>query len=331
MAFKDIKGQDRAVEFFRNSVNRERLAHAYLFLGPEGVGKTLLAKNLAKFLNCESPVKDGALLIDCCDSCISCRKTDGFNHPDVRWIEREGEARRISIDEIRLMQREMSMKAYEGKSKVFIILDAHNMSEEAANSLLKALEEPPPHCLIILTSADISGLLPTIISRCQIIKFYPLERERLKEILAHRYRISSDEVHFLSAQAEGRIGRALSLKDGDALSKKNRLIEQVCQSGRGLASINVFNIKDKKELAEQLGYLLNWFRDILIFKTGLPASNIINADRIEGIKSQAGLFSLEELEQIIDKIDQAHRLIEQSVNRKLALEVMLRGIAGCKK
>lgn len=328
MAFKDIVGQERAVEFFLNSVNRDKIAHAYLFLGAQGLGKTLLARNLAKFLNCEDPVKKGDLRLDCCDKCASCRKIDEFNHPDVLWIE-AGSSKRISIDEIRLLRREASLKAYEGKFKVFVILEVSNLTEEAANSLLKTLEEPPDHCLIILTSTNKSDLLPTIVSRCQIVKFYPLDRERLKEILTNQYSLKGDDVHFLAHQAEGRIGIALGAHADERLSRKNRLIEQVLQGKRRYPVTNIFNIKDKKELANQIRYLLNWFRDILVFKAGLPASGIINVDRIETIKSGTAKFDFQELEEIITKIDQAHRLIEQNVNPKIALEVMLRSLGRC--
>jgi DNA polymerase-3 subunit delta' len=334
MAFKDIKGQEGLVEVFRNSVNRDRLAHAYLFLGPEGLGKTLLAKNLAKFLNCENPVKEKwscsgheqDLVIDCCDRCVSCRKIEDYNHPDVHWVRPGGRSGRISIDEIRLAQKEISLKTYEGKFKVFIIQDAERMSEQAGNSLLKTLEEPPGKSLIILTCTNISGVLPTIISRCQIVKFRPLHYEKLKEILKNNYGFSPADVHFLVCASEGRIGQALSLKEQGAISKKNRIIDRVCQSGREVSSMDVFNIKDKKELTSQIRYLLNWFRDILIYKSGLPSSSIINADRIEKIKSRASLFSFRELEQIIVKIIKAHRLMEQNVNLKIVLETMLVGI-----
>ncbi len=339
MAFRDIKGQDRAVEFFRNSVNRDRLAHAYLFLGPQGVGKTSLAKNLAKFLNCENPLKrkcpcsghEQDLVVDCCDACISCRKIEDFNHPDVHWIEPGGRSGKISIDEIRSMQKEISLKTYEGRFKVFIIQDAHRMTEQAANSLLKTLEEPPGHSLIILTSTNISGLLPTTISRCQIIRFYPLEYERLKRILIENYRLQVNDAHFLSVASEGRIGRALSLKDQDTVSKKNRIIDQVFQTKQRLLANDIFNIKNKRELNSQMGYLLNWYRDILISKAGLSTSSIINVDRIKEIESRRSHYSLGELEQIIAKIDEAHRLIEQNVNPKIVLQVMLGSLAKCKK
>lgn len=331
MAFRDIKGQEGAVEFFRNSVNRHRLAHAYLFLGAQGLGKTLLAKNLAKFLNCENPIKEQDLLIDSCDACASCRKIDGFNHPDVHWIEPGAGLKKISIEEIRLAQKEVSLKSYEGKFKIFIILEAQEMTEQAANSLLKTLEEPPVQSLIILTSTNISALSPTIISRCQIVRFHPLQYENLKEILIQQYGLKSDDVHFLSAASEGRIGQALSLKSEDVMRKKNRIIDQVCQFRRRL-SFDVFNIKDRRELRTQIRYLLNWFRDILIFKAGgLASSDLINADRIERIKSVAASFSFQDLIEILTKIIEAHRLIEQNVNPKIALEAMLTGIVKCRK
>jgi len=330
MAFKDIKGQERAVEFFRNCVNRDRLAHAYLFSGFGGLGKTLLAQILAKFLNCENPVKKVSSLIDCCDSCASCRKIDSSNHPDVHWIEPVGRSGRVAIDQVRSMQKQISLKSYEGRFKVFIIQDAHKMTQEAANCLLKTLEEPPDWSLVILTATNISGLLPTIISRCQIIKFYPLNYDRLKEILKADYALDEGYLHFLSAASEGRIGRALSLKNEDSFVKKNRLIDKICAVERG-ASFNMFNIKDKKNLPTQIRYLLNWFRDILIFKAGAAAADVINADRIEDIKSWASIYSFDDLEQVIAKINTAHRLIEQNVNPKIALEVMLGEIAKCKR
>lgn len=339
MSFKDIKGQERAVEFFRNSVNRDRLAHAYLFSGPRGLGKSLLAGTLAKFLNCENPVKNGDLLIDCCDSCISCRKIDDFNHPDVHWIQAQKQSGKISIDEIRAMQKEVSLKAYEGRFKIFIIQDAQRITEQAANSLLKTLEEPPPLSLLILISTNMSGLLPTIISRCQIIKFYPLKCESLRKILIEDYGLDADNANFLSIASEGRLGEALRLREEDTLNKKNHIIDQVFRvtlerSGRvnrRTSCVEIFNIKDKKELAMQIKYLLNWFRDILIFKAGISTSNIINADRIERIRARSGAFSFQELEQIISKIDEAYRLIELNVNPKIALEVMLGGIEKCRR
>lgn len=327
MAFRDIKGQGVAIEFFRSVVNGNHLAHAYLFLGSSGLGKTLLAKNLVKFINCENPVKEAGRATDCCEVCSPCRKIQQNNHADLHWFEPTGASKRISITQIRSLQKEISLKTYEGKVKTFIVLEAQGMTNEAANSLLKTLEEPPQESLIILTATSLSGLLPTIISRCQVIKFFPLKSESLKEILSSEYKLDSEEVHFLSHQAEGRIGCALTLKESDALFQKNQLINRISQGNLRGSSANIFNLKNKEELCTQISYLLNWFRDILVFKVGFLEKNIINIDRIKMITSECNRYSFEDLEEIIEKIDQADKLIKQSVNPKIVLEVMLEGLS----
>jgi len=329
MAFSDIKGQETALEFFRRVVNGNHLAHAYLFLGPQGLGKTFLAKNLAKFVNCENPVKKDKLSIDCCESCISCNKINDDNHPDIHWVEPVGLSRKISITQIRALQKEISLKTYEGKFKVFVILEAEGMTTEAANSLLKTLEEPPQESLIILTATSVSGLLSTIISRCHLVKFYPLKHQRLKEILKKEYGLGAESVHFLSAQAEGRLGWALRLKEEEVMHEKNRLIERACQSRMRANAADIFTIKDKEQLRVQISYLLNWFRDILIFKAGLDEDSVINIDRLERIAKEAAGYSFEELEENINKIDQADKLIKQNINPKIALEAMLEGLKKC--
>ncbi|MBN3038915.1 MAG: DNA polymerase III subunit delta' [Candidatus Omnitrophica bacterium] len=328
MAFKDIKGQEQAVDFMRRSVNKHRLAHAYLFTGPEGLGKTLFALTLAKFLNCDDPVKIEDAVVDCCERCVSCRKINDHNHPDVHWIEAGAKAKSISINEIRLMQKDISLKPYEARFKIFVILQAQLMTEEAANSLLKTLEEPPDFCVIALTTAESRDLLPTIQSRCQIIKFYPLEQQRLRKILAEDFAIDPEKTDFLSAQAEGRIGNALNLKDQDVLGGKNRVIDYISKADRRLSTQTIFELKDKKKLVVQLRFLLNWFRDIVFYKAGM-ASYIINVDRYESIKSQARFYTFTQLEQIIESIVRTYRSIEQNVNPKIALEVMREGIIQC--
>ncbi|MFH1245691.1 MAG: AAA family ATPase [Candidatus Omnitrophota bacterium] len=331
MALKDIQGQDSAVEFFRNSINRKRLAQVYLFSGAQGVGKTLAARNLAKILNCETPVKDGDMLIDCCDSCVSCRKIENSNHPDIHWIAGGEQGEKISIDDIRAAQKKIYLKNLEGRVRIFIILEAQEMTPQAANSLLKSMEELPASCLIILTSSNIGGLLNTIISRCQIVRFVAFERGCLSKILIEQYQIDPGEARFLSLASEGRLGRALELKEKNALSVKNRLIEQLRDTGHFTLGADIFNVKDKKEMAVQLGLLLNWFRDILVVKAALARNsdiglNIINSDKMEQLKEYSRLWAYSQIEAAISKIDETYRLLDQNINARIAVEAMLAGL-----
>ncbi|MFH1045869.1 MAG: DNA polymerase III subunit delta' [Candidatus Omnitrophota bacterium] len=329
MAFADIKGQEAAIAFLRNCFGENKLAHAYLFCGPQGVGKRLFALNLAKFLNCENPLQENGRVLDCCDQCASCRKIEARSHPDVHWIEPQGRAQTISIDDIRLVQKEASLKPYEGRYKVFVIARAEDLTEEAANSLLKVLEEPPAGSQILLTSSDSDGLLPTIISRCQIIKFYPLSLERLLQILLTEYTIQPQRAKFLSAYAQGRIGQALLLNEEDAFRQKNLLIDRVSAGSSGGNAQDIFASKDKQKLETQLGYLVNWFRDILLSKTGLREQYLVNSDRLDEIQALAKTYSFAELESSIERILRTHRLIERNVNVKVALEVMREELAQC--
>ena len=299
MAFKEIKGQTEIIDFFRNCVNRQRLAHAYLFLGPDAPSKALLAKNLAKLLNCEAPERKEGLLFDCCQRCPSCRKIDNLNHPDVHWISFGGQ-KKISIDQVRLLQKEISLKPYQGRFKIFIIEQAQRMSEQAANSLLKILEEPPEYSLIILSAPDRSGLLETIISRSQIVKF-------------------SADVQAPSPHQE-------RIKE-----KRRGLLNRLMQFKPYQGYAEAFSIKDKKELNAEMEYLLFWFRDLIFYRLGLDRSKLINQDKFAEIKQQASEYKSADLEEIIEQIDYTYKLLEQNVSPKIALETMTRRIAKCRK
>ncbi|MFH1198999.1 MAG: AAA family ATPase [Candidatus Omnitrophota bacterium] len=168
MSFSDIKGQDSSLEILQGHMKNARLARGYLFLGPEGVGKVLTAKTLAKALNC----KENNL--DSCDKCPSCLKIESNQHPDVHIVDSEDAE--IKIEDIRNLQSQISLRPYEGRFKVFIIKNAHSLNQASGNAFLKTLEESPGESVIILLSDKPNLLLKTIISRCQAIKFYPVPR-----------------------------------------------------------------------------------------------------------------------------------------------------------
>ena len=186
MSFSGIVSQERPIKILQQQIKSDRLSHAYLFTGPDAIGKRLFAKNFAKVLNCQD-VKENTEFIDCCDKCPSCKKIENFNHPDIGWLKPEGARGSIKIEDIRQLQDALFFKPYEAKWKFYIVLDADFMTEQASNALLKTLEEPPKGSILILTTNNIHRLLDTIVSRCQIVKFSPLKLKDRQEILIRSF------------------------------------------------------------------------------------------------------------------------------------------------
>jgi len=276
-------------------------------MGEEGIGKKLTALTLAKALNC---LQDN---LDSCDRCLSCRKIDNGQHPDVHIIEGQA-TEAIKIEYIRQLQKEINLKAYEARKKVFIINDAHNFTAEAANAMLKVLEEPPENSLIILISSKPASLFKTILSRCKIIKFHPLKREELAGILKSGYQIDGAGAHFLAYFSEGRLGLALRLKDTEIFSKKNRIIDELI-----FAKGAVIDAKDRADLRNALNILATWFRDIYFVKIGMPQDELINLDRQEALLGSMHRFSLYELDDIMKSISDSLLYLEQNINTRLLL------------
>lgn len=310
MSFKDIKGQSAAIEMLKGQLRHSLISGAYLFIGPEGVGKYLVARTFAKALNC---LKEGD---DSCDMCPACLKIDKNWHPDIHFIETQ-DSEAIKIDSIRNLKKDISLKPYEAKKKVFVINDAHNLTDEASGALLKILEEPPRDSLIILVSSKPALLFKTIVSRCKILRFYPLQRQQFAEILKKDYDSKDASAHFLAYFSEGRIGRALRLKEGDFLGEKNKVIDAFCVLGK--PGLEDTSLKNRQDLRIQLNILATWFRDIYLIKIGMPYSQIINLDRKAELLMFMNRYSFTELDQTLNLISDSLFCLEQNVNIKLLL------------
>ncbi|MBM3246223.1 MAG: DNA polymerase III subunit delta' [Candidatus Omnitrophica bacterium] len=325
MSFKRIKGQDKAIEILKEDLRQSRLGQGYLFAGPQGIGKKLVAKTLAKALNCQNET------LDSCDSCASCLKIEKEQHPDVYIINASapldagyeeaksegGPSTAIKIGHIRRLQKEISLRPYEARVKVFIIEDAHNLTAAASNALLKILEEPPANSLIILVSAKPALLFKTIISRCRVIKFYPLERKALQEILEKDYALEDNPAHFLAYFCEGRLGQALALKDTDIFSRKNSFIDTVTLPGR--VDLESLSIKNRQEARDYLNILAGWFRDIYLVKTGASHLELVNLDKKSELLKLMPCFSFMDLDEIFSGIRDALVYLEQNINIRLLL------------
>src|SRR5262245_33823690 len=175
-----VRGHDALIEGFRRVVQRGRLAHAYLFAGPSGVGKRLFAGELARALLCEKP--NGAL--DPCGTCPSCVQVDAGTHPDFYPAARPEGAHEFPIDLMRSLCASFSLKSARGRGTVIVIDDADDLNEESANCFLKTLEEPPPRSVLILIGSSPQRQLPTIVSRCQVVRFAPLPAGLVRDLLA---------------------------------------------------------------------------------------------------------------------------------------------------
>lgn len=320
MAFKDIYGHTRQIRVLRQAITGGRIAHAYLFYGMPGIGKRSTALIFAKALNCR------AAQADACDQCPSCRKADHGNHPDLTVIEPAGQS--IRIQEIRALQEQMTFSPYEGGRRAFIMTDAEKMNTTAANAMLKTLEEPAAANMLILISPRPYLLPPTILSRCQPLRFNPLPRETVAGYLAERRSIAETAAVLLAAASGGSIGRAIEMNDEDYLSVRNAMLEQVIGEHAENDPLRFFSLAqmfgpERKDILERLNILQACLRDALVYKeTGVP-DYLMNRDKAEEIRLFAGARSRLKLLDDMRAVERAHRAIEQNANKSLTLETMM--------
>ncbi len=321
MSFKDIAGHRAAIEILKKQIKTERISHAYLFTGKEGVGKKLLARQFAKTLFCPENITDS------CDKCIVCRKIDHDNHSDLEIIEIEEDSNQLKIDQIRDMQKNIAYKPYEGKRKIYIIDDADCMTLQAANSLLKTLEEPPAYATIILLAEEVSKILPTIYSRCQQIELQDIPREKIKELLTER-NVADQKAELLSRLAGGSPGKALQLCGEENIYEQRKEMISILVDLPEISKVKLFNYADKMTELFKQGFpvfdlLSNWYHDIILYKQGNRTDEIINYDYREDIKKQAVLYNINEVSSILYLLDRYQKYIEQNVKKDLALSVLL--------
>jgi len=309
MPFKDIKGHEIALAVLTGDLKSGKLAGAYLLSGQEGLGKYFSARTFTKAINCLSSQADA------CNTCLSCRKIDKQEHPDVHFLEPEGSSEALKIESVRQVQRKISLKPYEGRKTVVVIREAHALTSEAANALLKTLEEPPRHSVFVLTSSKQAFMFKTIVSRCRLVRFAPLERHALEEVLKNDFSVQQPRAHFLAYFSEGRIGHALALRESGLLEQKNRIIDEFIFSPLDQAG----SAKERQDARVVLNVLATWFRDLYLVKTGLPHSDLINLDRRDELLGFINRYGWPALERIIGSISESLFYLEHNVNTRLLL------------
>ncbi len=328
----NVIGQPRAVELLRHSLDRGRIAHAYLFAGQPHVGKTTLAINLAQAMNCEQEARP-------CGQCGACLRIAAGKHADVQVIGRlsdnsSGEAgprKEIGIGQIRELQQAAVLQPYEGKHRVFIIDGAEYLNEESANCLLKTLEEPPPSVLIILLAANDARLLPTIISRCQRVELHPVSVNTIEQELIEHRLIEPDKAKTLSRLCRGGIGWAISASLDDSLLQERSLRLNELQEIAAVSLDRRFDFANKlasqfnrnRDSAEEVLRLwLEWWRDLMLVREGC-AELITNVDQEAALVRNSEYYSLSEIRHFIEAIRAALGQLEQNANPRLVLEVLM--------
>ena len=353
MAISDIKGQDIPLQLLQRAIANNRIANSYLFFGPPGVGKELIAKWFAKAVNCEE--HDG----DSCDTCISCKKIDKNYHPDVICVSPMARSRKIKIEQIRDLQRVVSLKPYEADYKVVIIIEAHTLTQEAGNALLKTLEEPPSNTILILVTHVPEALLPTIRSRVQEVQFYLLDRLIVEELLNEKMETTEEKAKLHSRMSLGSMERATALSDENISERRkmllNTLANQEHKSADFLTSVVedlTEGLKDYKDsLEKKLGENLNegefekdenayiagqyraqvdesfniissWFRDILVYKNTQDVEKLYNADYEREIIEWSEKINTDKLCDYIDVVED----IKEGLNRNLNLKLLYQAL-----
>ncbi len=316
---RPVVGHEWAVDLLLNGLSMGRVSHATLIVGPPNIGKTTIARVFAQALNCtgNQPVP--------CGECLSCRKVISGNHPDVRILDTPDQT--LKIGEVRDLQRELALSPHEGHWRVAVLSDFERATVEAANALLKTLEEPPAQVVLVLTATEADTLLPTIVSRCQVLSLRPLSRSLAKEALISQWDVDAAHAELLAHLSGGRLGWAVrALEDDSLLERRSEVLDNLdslMSKGRVERLAYVASLsRDPALVREVLALWLGWWRDVLLLTSGSHVA-VTNVDRVAMLHQQAGQVTLGQAQRMVAQLRSTIKNLDQNVNLRLVLEVLL--------
>lgn len=328
MPLKDIIGHEPALLAIRTALSGARPGQAFLFAGPDGVGKFLAAFEVARLMLCENPADGGA---DACGACRACRQAEHGNHLDLHIVQADEGKRFIALQQVQDLCGQYALRPH-GERRIAVVRDADRMTGEAANALLKTLEEPPPWGMLILTASRPSGLPETILSRCQMLRFAPLSREDAGRILRERLGWEAQDAEFAAAFCDGALGLAVQLREAGGAELRDFLADRLgrltSQDNFEMASEALARTADlgrtleaqRQGLRLVLRLILRYYRDILAVQHGLPEARLFNASRIAELREQAGRLPAPAVEGAIECTAAAWEQLNRNANLNLLLE-----------
>lgn len=319
--FQNITGNEFLIESLKKSFNFNTIYHSYIFNGSAGLGKKLISFSFAKLILCENPNNENP-----CDKCYSCLTFENKNNPDVIFIE--SDKKTLGIDLIREeIIKEAYVKPFKSKYKIFIILKADTMTVQAQNSLLKIIENPPKHLKIFLLSENYNSLLPTILSRCIILKLSPLPSQAIKNTLISKHNINEEKSEIFSIYAQGSLGKALkiSLFEEFIIMREDMILGLKDLLDKDL--INLYNLVNKFERYKENVYdlleiLFLIYRDCIVFKNTQNKELIIQKDVEDLITSISKKFSNKKIIKSLDYILEAKTRIDKNVGFNMVMEYL---------
>ena len=321
-SFKDVVGHKDIINYIRNAVTENKVSHAYILNGERGSGKKMLANLFATTLLCE---KQGP---DPCNACHSCHQAESGNHPDIIRVTHE-KPNTISVDDIRRQVNEdIQIKPYQGPYKIYIIAEADLMTVQAQNALLKTIEEPPAYAVIMLLTENAEVLLPTIRSRCVMMKLRNIKDQLVKKYLMEQMEIPDYKADVCVAFAQGNMGKAIMLAHSEYF---NEIKEEAVHLLRNIDDMTVPELMDavkrcmtyKLEINDYLDIIAIWYRDVLIYKATKNVDRVVFSDQMKYIKERARRSSYEGIENILDALEKAKARMKANVSFELSMELLL--------
>jgi len=318
----DLVGHEWAVEMLKKHVANGTTRHAYLFSGPPSLGRRTLALRFAQALNCQTPISAGVP----CGQCRDCKQIEAMQHADLMIIQADAEGGTLKVDQIREARRMLTFKPYQSKYRVSIFLRFQEANDSASNALLKTLEEAPSYAVLILTADTPEQLLPTIISRCEVLRLRPLAVAEVQRALENRG-LENSRARLIAHISGGRFGYALRLTENDSVLEKreerlNELLTLLPASRVEKFAYAEKISKDKDAMRQAILFWLSYWRDVML-RTAQAETPLVNVDRNLEIEDLASRMDLPSARLVVSGLENVLEKMDRNVNSRMLAEVLL--------